>query len=228
VSLSICTVKTNKGRVIMEAYFGKKRLKKKIVKRAETHQNLGTIQQGQYGEIEILEPGTAEFRGCAVGCLTQPVKLARITDGFMDYMELEAYVQAEFGKEHSVQIEDSAPYDKLIEKFNFSAELCSVIEAIFESLSPEQAKDWPLRIVEAIPVGADVSPDSIMRIIGQEFYVQKAIGNRFGDGFGHGIDDFGFTDSFREMLQYEVGTCEISREEAKEAADEFVAAIKKL
>jgi hypothetical protein len=164
------------------AFFDKKKRKKKIVKRAKVHKNMGRIKQGTYGDFEVVAAGTAEFRGCAVGCLTQPISKSTIVDGFTDEWELNRFMKQIGHKGAIAQTERKMggnPYSKLEEKFNFSEELSRVIDAVFEQLSPQEAKEWPLRIVEAIPVGADISGGRIVDIVENSNALSAIVGRRF-------------------------------------------------
>lgn len=150
---------------VIPAYFGSKKKKKKLVKRALEHQNAGRIEQRSYGQWRILQPGTAEFRGCAIGCLTQPIKKSFILDGFNDLDELEIYQKSNPDEPQSIAQDNSDTYEVLREKFNFSSGLCAAIEAIFECLPASDAKNWPYKIVSSIKPGTDVSNHRIGELI---------------------------------------------------------------
>lgn len=149
-----------------EAYFGDNSIKKIAVERAIAHQNAGRITQGVYGKFEIEEPGTAQFRGCAVGCLAKPLdETLIITDGFESWWEF-----IEYCRNHNIDTtspidNDHATYQPLKNQFNFSHTLSGLIDAIFECLEPSEAKDWPRRIVEAIRPGTDVSKPRILDLV---------------------------------------------------------------
>jgi hypothetical protein len=172
------------------AYFGKKKLKKKIVKRAKKHQDAGAIVQGVYGKWEVIKPGVAEFRGCNLGCFLQPTKWAIITNGFTDSREADLWA-----KSNGVpNPQDSGkPHEKLEEKLNFSPYFSAIIESIFETLDPEDAKYWPLEIAEAISIEADVSTDRMIELI----YDHEEIRNTLFEAWNRiGCPDY--FDNFRE------------------------------
>lgn len=165
---------------IRPAYFNQQALKDELVKRAETHLDLGTITQRTYGKWEVVKPGTAEFRGCAIGCLTQPIKYVKITNGFISDDDA-----AYWAEEHNIptgaddtDIYDSSAdklYSTLVEDYNFSKSLCVIIESIFETLDPKDAQYWPLDVVSAIIPGSDISDQYIQSVLGDSYQLCLAL-----------------------------------------------------
>lgn len=148
----------------LRAYHNDPDRKALAVERAHEHLNLGRVRQGVFGAWEIVEPGTAEFRGCAVGCLAQPLDKVRAPDPsgrpvgtFAHHRGVNAELVARDG--------GVEPHEALRREFNFSRQLAVVIDAVFEASAPRSAKRWPLEVVEAIAVGADVGRSRITRLV---------------------------------------------------------------
>ena len=51
----------------------------------------------------------------------------------------------------------SGGHGRFPDLFGVPVQIAYLMDAIFEALPPEQAKDWPMRVMRAIPEGADLS-----------------------------------------------------------------------
>ena len=93
------------------------------------HAELDHITQGQYGTF-----GEADFRGCAVGCSLESVGRLIGADTF--------------------NVSTHAAYETYL---GLPRILARLEDRIFEGLSQEDAKAWPLQFSDAIQPGADLS-----------------------------------------------------------------------
>ena len=112
----------------LRTFHGDATLKKKLVAEIRKHKKMDQIVKGTYGR----ENGVWE--GCAVGCSIR--SLCNVT-----------------GKQ--LATDDHFLYET---EFGIPTAIAHLEDAIFESLRDEQAKEFPLRFIKAVPVGADLSP----------------------------------------------------------------------
>ena len=112
---------------MMLTFHDDKNLKERFVKELELHERQDRILQGTYGEIV-----EGEWKGCAVACSIR--SLAPDDDQV-------------FYNDHSL-------YESLL---GVPQELAYLEDALFERLPVGDAKGWPKRFGEAIPVGVDLS-----------------------------------------------------------------------
>jgi len=113
----------------MQAYLNKPELKESFVAEIKRHQEADQIVQGTYGT------GTGKnWKGCAVGCSIKSLNKLEHTKYSTD--DHTVYETALGMPEWLAQLEDK----------------------IFEGLLVEDAKQWPLRFSQAVPVGADLEP----------------------------------------------------------------------
>lgn len=82
-------------------------------------------------EKKELEFATGKAAMCAVGCLATPLDKNKFTN----------------------IPDDETGYSKLDQEFGIPREISVAADAIFETLPYEQAKYWPQRFSEALPVG---------------------------------------------------------------------------
>jgi hypothetical protein len=113
----------------MKAYLGDTKLKEDFVCEIKKHQEADQILQGTYGK------GTGKnWKGCAVGCSVR--SLNRLHH-----------------KRYSTS--DHAVYET---ELGIPEWLARLEDTIFEGLPVAEAKKWPLRFSQAVPVGADLGP----------------------------------------------------------------------
>jgi hypothetical protein len=214
-----------KGKIMArEAFFGEQAIKQVAIDRAKAHLEAGRIIQGDFGKYEYQKPGTAEFRGCAVGCLAQPLKDSFVYDGFMGPQELKDWLNnnPEEADKLRVTLDDRSDtdfYGPLKKEFNFSENLSAVIDAIFEALPEEEAKNWPSRIIDAIPVGANVSNKQIKKIVAQNETIGEVLDDRFD--WASGIDLPDNIDSLADV----VPDGYVGQYDPEQAADDLIAAL---
>ena len=111
------------------AYNGSKELKDDILAEAIRHQEADKIVQGTYGEKNTGE----DFKGCAVGCTINSYNLRR--------------GKHEKTNDHSVYERD----------LGIPRILARLEDRLFEGLSVKESKSFPVRFLEAIEPGADLS-----------------------------------------------------------------------
>lgn len=118
------------------AWHNRPELKAEAVARLKAHRRADTIVQGIYQQIDP-ESATG-YRGCAIGC-TLP-KLA-VDDGLFDEYAGNGHWWARIETEYGI------PY-----------EVARAIDNIFEGQpSFHAAADFAVKVIEAIPVGADLT-----------------------------------------------------------------------
>lgn len=169
------------------AFYEDAKIKSEAVARAKGHIDAGRIKRGTFGVISITEPGTAEFRGCAVGCLSQPLEQSVYSDGFVDQPTLNEFLREIGDPDEDIIGTAEYAYDQLDEQFNFSTELCALTDAIFENLPVEEAPQWPYDLVKAIKVGKNVSSKKIKKIVDKHIDLQKVLAHRFDPALGSGL-----------------------------------------
>jgi len=116
------------------SYLGSADLKSRFVVEMRRHRDEDRVVQGFYGGLDLA----GRWRGCAVGCAI------RSLDG------LNVYTGREFG-------DDFGDHGAL-RSIGIPRWLALLIDSIHEHLSPDLAREWPLRFAEAMPVGAALSP----------------------------------------------------------------------
>lgn len=110
------------------AFHGKPELKQLLLEEIQKHRELDQIVQGTYGDEE-----DGKWRGCAVGCAIHSLNVRLKKDW---------------------DTSDHSLYEK---ELGIPERIARLEDSIFEGLTEELAKDFPLRFMEAIPVGADLS-----------------------------------------------------------------------
>lgn len=112
----------------MIAFHGDENLKKMMVEELLKHQEADTIIKGTYGEKR-----QGKWRGCAVGCSIKSLNVR-------------------LKKRYNTG--DHRVYEEVL---GIPKILAKTEDAIFERLPDEYFKEFPLRFIQAIPVGADLS-----------------------------------------------------------------------
>jgi len=124
--------------VTITAWHNSPDLKTQVVDRLRQHRAADEIVHGVYQE---LDPDTASgYRGCAIGC-TLPAQPSYNVDGIDQITPGQgwhAQVEAEYG---------------------IPATIAHLIDGIFEALPTDRGEhaDFAVAVIEAIPVGADLS-----------------------------------------------------------------------
>lgn len=113
------------------AYLGDPDLKTRFVGEMRRHRDEDRVIQGSYGGLG----DDGEWRGCAVGCAIR--SMAAVT-----------------GRRLQGRYSDH----ELLADIGIPPWLAHLADDIHEGLEPEQAREWPLRFAEAVPVGVDLEP----------------------------------------------------------------------
>lgn len=128
------------------AWLGDPDLKEQVVLRMKEHRAEDAIIQGNY---QVYAPELAsQYKGCLLGC-TLPRK---VTASYT--------IALHFGWHLEVQ-----------ETYGILRSVAYALEAIFEDLPFEQAADFAVESIEAIPVGADLSAV-------EEYWISAVEGDR--------------------------------------------------
>lgn len=113
----------------MQAYHNEQSFKDRFMTEIRWHKATDSIRQGAYW--------SAMERGCAIGCsINSLVRMGEVEE-----------------QEHL----DYSDHDRLSAIINVPVALLHLEDALFESLTYEQAPDWPERFADAITTGADLS-----------------------------------------------------------------------
>ena len=115
----------------MIAYHGNPELKTQMVALAHEHQRLDRVVRGAYGRLGKQGEWTG---GCAVGCTLESAR----------------QLTGDAAVDHS----DHAAYERYL---GIPTVLARLEDGIFEGLPLDEALTWPVRFLEAVPVGADLS-----------------------------------------------------------------------
>jgi hypothetical protein len=125
----------------MRAWHGDPELKERVVERMRQHRAADAFIQGSYQQLDIELP--LGYRGCAIGCLLdkRPELIADLISDDADDNRWHAAVQHEFG----------IPFD-------LAEQIDQTFEYFTDGEDPHgRASDFAVAVVEAIPVGADLS-----------------------------------------------------------------------
>lgn len=127
------------------AWHGNPALKLQTVERMRKHRSLDQLIQGQYVRNPAFDPdrpASAGFRGCFLGCLvTDAVAKAKgeTVESIVTFRNLpDWYGWAEY-------------------LYGISEPAAWVIEQVFEALPQEAAAAFAVEVLDAIPVGADLT-----------------------------------------------------------------------
>lgn len=123
----------------MQTYLGDATLKTRFLEEIGKHELADQFIKGSYGS------GRGDrFRGCAIGCSLHSMNILK------------------GAKDLTAKTGDHARYEK---ELGLPIWLAYVEDNIFEELPIEQAKTWPRRFAEAIPVGAVVDDIVLAKIL---------------------------------------------------------------
>ena len=114
----------------MKSYLNNPELKKRFVEEIKKHKEADSIIQGTYGEVN------EEWKGCAVSCSLRS----------LDIIE---------GKELKTEYKNHKDYET---KLGIPEWLARLEDTLFERMEAKDAKKFPLKFAEAIPVGVDLKP----------------------------------------------------------------------
>ena len=118
--------------------------------RARWHAQLGHIEQGTYGNGEVN--GHAEFRGCAVGCLSTPHTKNRLIEFLREHL-------TPYG---GLDNEGQEQREALTDEFGITTELVSTVEAIFEAQPTHGAAiEFVPNFANALTEGAVITDENV-------------------------------------------------------------------
>ncbi len=172
----------------MVTYLGKPELKSRFIEEIGKHEEQDRIIKGTYSE-----PGKV-FRGCAIGCSLHSLNLI---EGAVD------------------QFDGTDNHSRYEKELGLPTWLAYLEDNIFENLPLDQAKTWPRRFAEAVPVGAVVG-DVVLAKILRWVLADSEFGVRFA------TDDAeirGYIDTIVTMFEAEiVGQATAEQREAAASA----------
>lgn len=132
----------------LRAWFGDPDLKASVVEKLKQHRRLDEIVQGNYQSPREDQHGGG-FTGCAIGCTLPQMYTSKITrEGNREWINPEDELMWKASGFHG-----------LIQKYyGIDWRVAGVIDHLFESQpSFQEAADFAVAVIEAIPVGADLS-----------------------------------------------------------------------
>jgi hypothetical protein len=115
------------------AWFNDENLKADVMKRLRAHRAADDIIKGTYQRA--AEDSPLGYRGCAIGCT-----LPKMSDDDTDRLE--------YG--------DGSWHQAIEDTYGIPARVARWIDNEFESLPVEDAGDFAVTVIDAIPVGADL------------------------------------------------------------------------
>lgn len=129
------------------AWFGDPALKERVVLKMKEHRARDEFAQGTYQDFydksgafyvypddETQVPHDSTFKGCAIGCTLPPISLSKLQD------------------------EDFNWHKEVERQYGIKSDVGWLIDEFFEGMSSfEEAAQFAVDVIEAIPVGADLS-----------------------------------------------------------------------
>jgi len=122
-------------------YYGDPDLKARLVANMREHRAADRLMKGLYFGSAYGGEGM-EFRGCAVGCTVAEFVAAERGISLLE-------VRADKGLN---------PHKEWARITGLPLWLAYADDRLFESLPGEESLDWPVRLLEAVPVGVDLGP----------------------------------------------------------------------
>jgi hypothetical protein len=120
------------------AWHGDPDLKARVVAKLKQHRALDEFIQGDY-QVAYGPNGAATYKGCAIGC-TLP------------------YISREERRRRTGRAEDFDWHKEVEKEYGIPELVARLIDNIFEAQDDfEEAGDFAVAVIEAIPVGADLS-----------------------------------------------------------------------
>ena len=113
---------------MMQAFLNDPELKQDLLEEIRWHRQQDAIIQGTYGDHV-----DGVFKGCAVGCALKSLNKINSTE---------------------LKVSD---HKRFVTELGIPEPIAHLTDTIFERLPREDAKVWPETVIEAIPVGADLT-----------------------------------------------------------------------
>lgn len=124
--------------------------------RANAHARLDHVKQRTYGQAKVN--GQAEYKGCAVGCLSTPHRKPDL----IAFLRSKVHGALSFGGWVAFDGSGNPQRDALARDFGICAALAVVAEGFFEAQPKHGAAIEFIRdFAHALPEGADVRPDDV-------------------------------------------------------------------
>ena len=151
----------------MLTYLGDQKLKRDFLEQIGLHEQQDQLIKGVYGQMN------GAFRGCAIGCALHSLNI----------------LQGKVGPARADHIDDHTRYEA---ELGLPTWFAHMEDQIFEQLPDDQARTWPRRLAEAIPVGAVVDDVVLARCLrwalaDEKFGVRYATGDPVIHGHIDGV-----------------------------------------
>lgn len=124
------------------SYYGDPDLKARLVANMREHREADRLMHGRYFSSTNDAYGGLVFRGCAVGCTVAEFIAA---ERGISLLEVHADLSLN-------------PHKEWARVTGLPLWLAYADDRLFESLPSEESMDWPVRLLEAVPVGVDLAP----------------------------------------------------------------------
>lgn len=133
---------------------------KELRLRANAHAKYDRTKQGTYGDASVN--GHAEFKGCAIGCLSTPHRKSELR-GFLRNIfggATDGWDSLEYAKN---SLDDEDQVELLSEEFGICPALARSAESLFEGCATHgEAIEFIPAFAKALPEGAEISRSSLM------------------------------------------------------------------
>ena|ERR1700690_1419548 len=167
---------------------------KELRLRANDHAKHDRIKQGTYGDGNVN--GHAEFKGCAIGCLSTPHRKAELREFLRGIFggASEGWQQLEYAEN---DLDDFGQMKLLSKEFGICPELARSAEALFEGCDTHGAAiEFVPAFAKALPEGADIRPNAVVA-----FWKQQDEGGRCAYEEGCAVSDPTIKEQFLDWLK---------------------------
>ena len=118
----------------MKAFHNSPELKAGLLRELHKHEAADAATRGTYGEMGL---SASAFKGCAIGCALNSLNL--LNGRFCPTPK------------------SVSDHHRFPEELGIPVEIAYLVDHIFENLPAPHYKTWSRRVIEAVPVGADLS-----------------------------------------------------------------------
>lgn len=142
----------------LRAWFGDPDLKSSVAAKMRKHRALDEIIRGSYQEPKSINDQVTGFKGCALGCIL-PQMYTYVDDPAWDGFPRDRWLRSEDAETYQ-----ESGWSGLVEKYyGIDRRVAGCIDNTFEEqTSFETAARFAVAVIEAIPVGADLSLIDVM------------------------------------------------------------------
>lgn len=152
---------------------------KELKLRAASHVKYDHIKQGTYGQGKVN--GYAEFKGCAIGCLSTPHRKAELRSFLRQHLETREEALRQFegrslpkNYEFTLKLDDEYQRKRLGEEFGLTRLLVIAAEALFEAQRYHgDAINFVRNFAYAIPEGVEITDREVWAFLKDDLCIVK-------------------------------------------------------